>query len=186
MRRQMQVWFQYSGSTSTLSRADVVDICKRMVLKIVLAWREQSPARRHVISICMLQCSPLSSSLPIRCNPRTSTSVRGERWRPIGRRSVRIRCNAPKHEGKQILMEVANGASVSKFKDLQRNAIAFLDKLSTESRELRWLACSQLPDFYKQKNNQRSRVGLKRLPSLYGGQWRKTSSWSIFSTRFAL
>ncbi|CAE7843115.1 unnamed protein product [Symbiodinium sp. KB8] len=52
-------------------------------------------------------------------------------------------------------MEVANGASVTKFKDLQRSAIIFLDQLSAESRELRWLACSQLPDFYKQKNSQK-------------------------------
>ena len=52
-------------------------------------------------------------------------------------------------------MEVANGASVSKFKDLQHSALVFLDQLSAESRELRWLACSQLPDFYKEKNNQK-------------------------------
>ena len=79
-------------------------------------------------------------------------------WRKVAADRKKVCTNTlqcTEHEGKQILMEVANGASVSKFKDLQRNAIAFLDKLSTESRELRWLACSQLPDFYKQKNNQK-------------------------------
>ena len=71
-----------------------IDICKRKVLRTVLVSREQSAARRHATSICMLQCSPLPSSLPIRYNPRISTSRRGERWRLIGRKSVRIRCNA--------------------------------------------------------------------------------------------
>ena len=59
------------------------------------------------------------------------------------------------HEGKQILMEVANGASATKFNDLQRSATVFLKKLAGESRELRWLACSQLPAFYRSQQNQK-------------------------------
>ena len=68
--------------------------CARKVLRTVLVSREQSAARRHATSICVLPCSPLPSSLPIRYNPRISTSRRGERWRLIGRKSVRVRCNA--------------------------------------------------------------------------------------------
>ena len=44
--------------------------------------------------------------------------------------------------GKQILMEVANGAAVTSFPNIHKQGLAFLTALSTESRFLRGLACS--------------------------------------------
>ncbi|CAE7885112.1 unnamed protein product, partial [Symbiodinium necroappetens] len=52
--------------------------------------------------------------------------------------------------GKQILMEVANGAAVTNFPNIQKQGLAFLTALSTESRLLRWLACTQLHAEYLQ------------------------------------
>ncbi|CAE7582461.1 unnamed protein product [Symbiodinium sp. CCMP2592] len=82
-------------------------------------------------------------------------------WRAIAKDratvcSTNLKCNDA--QGKQILMEVANGASPDKFDKLNKQGMAFLKALSSESRQLRWLACSQMPAEYTQlrrhsKNN---------------------------------
>ena len=70
--------------------------------------------------------------------------------------SAHLKCNEAL--GKQILMEVANGASPHKFENLTKQGMTFLKALSSESRHLRWLACSQMQAEYGQlrrhsKNN---------------------------------
>ena len=60
--------------------------------------------------------------------------------------------------GKQILLEVANGASHHKFEELNKQGVTFLKGWSNASRLLRWLACSQMKAEYGQlrrhsKNN---------------------------------
>lgn len=74
-------------------------------------------------------------------------------WRAVAanRRAVcanKLKCTEA--VGKQILMEVANGAAVTNFPNIHKQGLAFLTTLSTESRLLRWLACSQLHAEYLQ------------------------------------
>ncbi|CAE7525164.1 unnamed protein product [Symbiodinium natans] len=80
-------------------------------------------------------------------------------WRAVAadRQKVCVeRLSCSEAEGKQLLLEIANGAAVSQASRLQGGAATFLQQLSDESRELRWLACSQLPALYKEQRNQKS------------------------------
>ena len=52
--------------------------------------------------------------------------------------------------GKHVLIEVACGAVVTKFSHLGDRAVRFLNALSDESRQLRWLACSQMQKEYNE------------------------------------
>ena len=82
-------------------------------------------------------------------------------WRAVAKDratvcSAHLKCNETL--GKQILLEVANGASHDKFEELNKQGVTFLKALSNESRLLRWLACSQMQAEYGQlrrhsKNN---------------------------------
>ena len=79
-------------------------------------------------------------------------------WRAVAADRKKV-CEDKLHcseaEGKQLLLETANGASMDKNSRLSADGQKFLQELSDESRALRWLACTQLPDLYTEIRGQK-------------------------------
>ena len=96
------------------------------------------------------QCSLSLCSWSIWYNRRAWSFPPGVPWQRIAAPSVQNKLKCTEAVGKQILMEVANGAAVTNFPNIHKQGLAFLTTLSTESRLLRWLACSQLHAEYLQ------------------------------------
>ncbi|CAE7461722.1 unnamed protein product [Symbiodinium sp. CCMP2592] len=87
------------------------------------------------------------------CDMVQPTGLEIPSWRAIATNRSRVcsdQLKCTESVGKKILTEVANGAMPSNFKDIPKQGLAFLTALSTESRRLRWLACSQLQSHYLQ------------------------------------
>ena len=78
-------------------------------------------------------------------------------WRAIAADRSKIcsdKLRSSDQRGKQILLEVANGASPKKYECRSSVGQEFLQNLANESRILRWLACSQMSEMYKQYRSQ--------------------------------
>ena len=72
-------------------------------------------------------------------------------WRAVATSRSRVcsdQLKCTESIGKKILTEVANGATPSSFTNIAKQGLTVLTALSTESRFLRWLACSQLQTHY--------------------------------------
>jgi hypothetical protein len=73
-------------------------------------------------------------------------------WRAVAQDRASVctdRLHCTEQKGKELLIQTACGQQVSVCSELDSDAQTFLRQVSEESRILRWLACSQLPDLWE-------------------------------------